>query len=135
IEPGLMDLLKETSKSQTLVIVLHANHPNEIEGECARAIGRLRETGAMLLNQSVLLKGVNDDGEILAELSRKLVACGVLPYYLHQLDRVTGTAHFEAAEARGLALMEELRRKLPGYAVPTYVREIAGEPFKTPISP
>jgi EF-P beta-lysylation protein EpmB len=135
MEAGLLALLREVAEAKTLVVVIHANHPNEIDGECAQAIGRLRETGALLLNQSVLLKGINDDGEVLAGLSRKLLACGAFPYYLHQLDKVTGTAHFETGEGTGLALVEELRRKLPGYAVPRYVREIAGEPYKTPLGP
>lgn len=134
VEPGLLDLFREASEHKTLVIVVHANHPNEIDDACAAALGRLRSAGAMLLNQSVLLKGVNDDAGALADLSRKLMACGTLPYYLHQLDKVTGTAHFETEEAHGLALIESLRRELPGYAVPRYVRETAGVAYKTPLA-
>jgi EF-P beta-lysylation protein EpmB len=134
IEPGLLDLLRATAGKKSLVIVVHANHPAEIDAECARALADLRSAGAMLLNQSVLLAGVNDDADVLADLSRALVRHGVLPYYLHQLDRVSGTAHFEVGEDRGRALIEALRGKLPGYAVPRYVRETPGEPSKTPLS-
>jgi L-lysine 2,3-aminomutase len=84
----------------------------------------------VLLNQSVLLRGVNDDIEALESLSRRLVDLRVMPYYLHQLDRVIGAAHFEVAEERGHALIDELRRRLPGYAVPRYVREVAGAEYK-----
>jgi EF-P beta-lysylation protein EpmB len=134
IEPGLLALLRATAERKSLVIVAHANHPAEIDAECARALQDLRATGAMMLNQSVLLAGVNDDAGVLADLSRVLVRHGVLPYYLHQLDRVSGTAHFEVGEDRGRALIDALRGKLPGYAVPRYVRETAGEPHKTPLS-
>jgi L-lysine 2,3-aminomutase len=116
------------------VVIIHANHARELGPDCDVALAALRGTGALLLNQAVLLRGVNDDAETLAELSRALIARGVLPYYLHQLDRVRGTAHFETDEARGRALIEELRGKLPGYAVPRYVREIAGERSKTPLA-
>ncbi|HEX6986716.1 MAG TPA: KamA family radical SAM protein [Planctomycetaceae bacterium] len=87
----------------------------------------------VVLNQAVLLRGVNDDADVLAELSERLFDLGVLPYYLHQLDRVAGAAHFEVPEAVGRALVDELRRRLPGYLVPKYVRETPGEPGKTPI--
>ena len=80
-----------------------------------------------LLNQAVLLRGVNDDADALAELCERLVDLRVLPYYLHQLDRVAGAAHFEVPEERGRAIVEQLRDRLPGYAVPRYVREMAGQ--------
>ena len=86
-----------------------------------------------MLNQSVLLRGVNDSVEALAGLSERLVNLGVIPYYLHQLDRVAGVAHFEVAEERGRALTEELRTRLPGYAVPQYVREVPGAAHKVPL--
>ena len=133
IEPHLLELLRAAAEKKSLIIVIHANHPNEIDGECLEALAALRSIGALLLNQAVLLKGVNDQVEPLAELSRRLIQYGVLPYYLHQLDRVTGTAHFEVAEKRGRELIEELQALLPGYAVPKYVREIAGEAHKTPL--
>jgi EF-P beta-lysylation protein EpmB len=116
------------------VVVLHANHPNEIDASVARACGVLREAGATLLNQSVLLRGINDDDDALSALSERLFEAGVLPYYLHQLDRVAGAAHFEVTEERALSLMDSLRRRLPGYLVPRLVREIAGAPYKLPVS-
>jgi len=115
------------------VFVLHANHAQEIDASVARACGQLREAGVLLLNQSVLLRGINDGAESLAALSEALIDCGVMPYYLHQLDRVEGTAHFEVEEARALQIMDELRARLPGYLVPRLVREVAGEAFKVPL--
>lgn len=115
------------------VVVLHANHANELDERVDTACARLRDTGASLLNQSVLLRGVNDDAEVLAGLSERLFAAGVLPYYLHQLDRVQGTAHFEVDDIRALALMEALRARLPGYLVPRLVREVGGEASKRPV--
>jgi EF-P beta-lysylation protein EpmB len=115
------------------VVVLHANHPNELDAGVQAACTRLREAGATLLNQSVLLRGVNDDASALAELSERLFACGVLPYYLHQLDRVRGTAHFEVPDAGARELVEALRARLPGYLVPRLVRELPGEGAKTPV--
>lgn len=115
------------------VIVLHTNHANELGGETPEAIAMCRATGIHFLNQSVLLKGVNDSAETLAKLSEKLFDCGVLPYYLHQLDHANGVAHFEVSDEKALQIMEGLRRKLPGYLVPRLVREIAGQPSKTPI--
>ncbi|HEX4148355.1 MAG TPA: EF-P beta-lysylation protein EpmB [Pirellulales bacterium] len=113
------------------VMVVHANHPAEIDRHVAAALRRLVAAGIPVLNQSVLLAGVNDQAHVLAELCERLIDLGVMPYYLHQLDRVSGAAHFEVPEAIGLALMAELRRRLPGYAVPRYVREQPGEPHKT----
>ncbi|MEO6098571.1 MAG: KamA family radical SAM protein [Fibrobacteria bacterium] len=134
VEPGLLALLSSAAAEKSVIVVVHANHGNEIDATCGRALDALRGAGAMLLNQAVLLAGINDDAQVLADLSRALLRHGTLPYYLHQLDRVTGTAHFETAEARGRELIERMREMLPGYAVPRYVRESAGEPFKTPIS-
>lgn len=112
------------------VVVLHANHPNEIDGAVIEACARLRATGAMLLNQSVLLRGINDDVGILAALSEALFECGVLPYYLHQMDRVKGTAHFVVADDGARSLIATLRTRLPGYLVPRLVREVAGAASK-----
>ncbi|HEY1066860.1 MAG TPA: EF-P beta-lysylation protein EpmB [Pirellulales bacterium] len=117
----------------TPVVVVHANHAKELDDEVGAALAELRRAGAMLLNQAVLLRGVNDDVETLAALSERLLELRVVPYYLNQLDRVQGAAHFEVLAAEGLALIEALRRRLPGYAVPRYVQEIAGEPYKTPL--
>jgi EF-P beta-lysylation protein EpmB len=115
------------------VIVLHTNHPNEIDAGVAAACRALREAGATLLNQAVLLRGINDDADVLHALSERLFEAGVLPYYLNQLDRVTGAAHFEVEDAHALALHEALRRRLPGYLVPRLVREVAGDPYKRPL--
>ena len=115
------------------VVVLHANHANELDESVAAACAGLREAGATVLNQSVLLRAVNDSVDALQALSERLFDCGVLPYYLHQLDRVQGTAHFEVTDARALALIEELGTRVPGYLLPRLVREVAGAPAKMPL--
>jgi EF-P beta-lysylation protein EpmB len=115
------------------VVVLHANHPDELDASVGAACSRLREAGATLLNQSVLLRGINDDAGTLADLSERLFAFGVLPYYLHQLDRVRGTAHFEVPDARARELAGMLRMRLPGYLVPLLVREVPGGVAKRPL--
>lgn len=117
----------------TPLMVVHANHPQEIDRSVEVALGRLVDAGIPVLNQAVLLRGINDDVDILTELSARLVNLRVMPYYLHQLDRVRGAAHFEVPIARGQQIIHELRRRLPGYAVPQYVQEIAGEASKTPL--
>lgn len=131
IDQGLLAVL--TGSRLQPVMVLHTNHPQEIDQTAAAAIRRLRSTGVTLFNQSVLLKGVNDSAAILAELSETLFSLGVIPYYLHLLDRVTGTAHFEVAEDQATALMAVLRRRIPGYLAPRLVREQAGAAAKTPV--
>lgn len=108
------------------LIVLHVNHPAEIDAAVAEAIGRLVDAGLPVLNQSVLLAGVNDSADVLAELCERLVDLRVIPYYLHQLDKVAGAAHFEVPEQAGAKLIEQVRARLPGYAVPRYVREVTG---------
>jgi len=115
-------------------MVLHSNHPDELGEEVTLALVRLRRAGVTLLNQSVLLKGVNDRPETLIALSEKLYSCGVLPYYLHLLDRVDGAAHFEVPETEALAIYDALKASLPGYLVPKLVREEAGKPGKTIVS-
>ncbi len=127
----LVDLL--TNTRLTTIMVVHANHPREVVGDCESALKTLVRSGITTFNQSVLLRGINDNVETLAELSERLIDVGVVPYYLHQLDQVQGTAHFEVAESVGIALISELRRRLPGYAVPQYVREDAGAAHKTPL--
>ncbi|GAA5445946.1 L-lysine 2,3-aminomutase [Microbulbifer sp. NBRC 101763] len=115
------------------VLVLHCNHANEIDDEVRNALSCLRAAGVTLLNQAVLLRGINDSCAALEGLSETLFDAGVLPYYLHQLDRVKGAAHFEVSDSRALQIIEELRHRLPGYLVPKLVREIPGVPSKTPI--
>lgn len=116
-----------------VAVVLHANHANEIDADVNAACARLRASGAVLLNQSVLLHGVNDCFDALAELSTRLFAAGVVPYYLHQLDAVAGAAHFAVETVRARELIAELREHLPGYLVPRLVREEPGKPGKTPL--
>ena len=116
-----------------VTIVVHANHANEFDPAVDAAMAALRATGASLLNQAVLLRGVNDSVDALADLCERGHAAGVLPYYLHQLDRVAGAAHFEVPDGEALALHAGLASRLPGYLVPRLVREIAGEPGKTPL--
>lgn len=115
-----------------VALVIHANHGNEIDDEVAGALARLRQTGVHLLNQSVLLQGVNDSVDALATLSERLFEAGVLPYYLHLLDRVQGASHFEVPAIRIAELERSLRARLPGYLMPRWVSEVAGQPFKTP---
>lgn len=117
------------------VVVLHANHAREIDAAVADACARLRAAGATLLNQTVLLRGVNDSADALSELSEALFAAQVLPYYLNLLDPVAGAAHFDVPEAEALRLMEALRGRLPGYLVPRLVREVPGAPSKMPVEP
>lgn len=115
------------------VVVLHANHASEFDAAVDAACAGLRAAGVTLLNQSVLLRNVNDDADALVALSERLFAAGVLPYYLHQLDRVQGAAHFEVDDARAQTLLEQLRGRLPGYLVPKLVREVAGDASKRPL--
>lgn len=121
------------SLPQQKVVVIHANHANELDRTVADACTRLRDAGVMLFNQSVLLRGINDNTDALAGLSERLFACGVVPYYLHQLDRVQGAAHFEVDDARALELVADVRARLPGYLVPRLVREVAGDEAKRPL--
>jgi KamA family protein len=118
------------SLSLPLIIVIHANHAREIDDDVRRALAALRETDATLLNQSVLLAGVNDNVDALVDLSEALFGAGVLPYYLHMLDPVQGAAHFEVPEETAKRLHQELTASLPGYLVPRLVREVPGAPAK-----
>ncbi|HEU4618636.1 MAG TPA: EF-P beta-lysylation protein EpmB [Gammaproteobacteria bacterium] len=131
VDAGLVAILAESRFD--VVVVVHANHANEFDASVAAALGELRAAGATVLNQSVLLAGVNDDADALAELSRRAFASGALPYYLHLLDPVAGAAHYDVDEARARALYGRLLARLPGYLVPRLVREIPGRASKTPI--
>ncbi|PIE83436.1 MAG: EF-P beta-lysylation protein EpmB [Candidatus Contendobacter odensis] len=132
VDGELLTLLMKSRLQK--IIVIHANHPREISAAVSLALSRLSSTGATLLNQSVLLRGVNDCAETLAVLSKVLFTAGVLPYYLHALDRVRGSAHFEVKEKRASAIMEALRQRLPGYLVPRFVREQPDQLSKIPIN-
>ncbi len=129
VTEGLIRLLKNSRLLP--VVVVHCNHARELDEAVAAAFARLVDSGALLLNQSVLLRGINDHAKTLVDLSRRLINLRVTPYYLHQLDRVQGAAHFEVPIDRGKELIREVRRQLPGYAVPRYVVEITGENSKT----
>jgi EF-P beta-lysylation protein EpmB len=125
----LVDMLRDSGL--TPVVVVHANHANELDAHVAEALEKLSSSGIMLLNQAVLLAGVNDSEEAQAALCERLIDLRVLPYYLHQLDRVAGAAHFEVPEVKGRKIIRQLRERLPGYAVPRYVVEVPGAAGKT----
>ena len=108
------------------MIVVHCNHPNEIDNTVLQALKKLRESDAVLMNQSVLLKNVNDHADSLIHLSKKLFSAGVLPYYLHLLDKVQGAAHFDVSEEKANQLLSDLKKQLPGFLVPKLAREVAG---------
>ena len=116
-----------------VAVVIHANHANEFDASVDSALAGLRDAGAHLLNQAVLLRGVNDSVEALTDLGERSFAAGVLPYYLHQLDRVAGAAHFEVPDQEAKALHAALAARTSGYLVPRLVREVAGDPGKRPL--
>ena len=132
VTAGLCEIFANFQKK--LVVVIHSNHPNEFDEDVGKAFSELRSSIDFLLNQSVLLRGVNDDVLTLAKLSEVLMQNGVLPYYLHVLDRVTGTAHFNISSSRALEIYDALRARLPGYLVPRLVKEEPGEKAKTLIT-
>ncbi|MCG6886730.1 MAG: EF-P beta-lysylation protein EpmB [Proteobacteria bacterium] len=131
VDPALVDWLGNCAL-QT-IMVIHVNHANEVSQAVRDALGRLRGCGVSLLNQSVLLRGVNDNLLTLAALSEALFAHGVLPYYLHQLDRVQGAAHFAVSDSEARRLLHALRETLPGYMVPQLVRDQPGQTAKIPL--
>jgi KamA family protein len=118
----------------TPIVVVHLNHANELDQYVAAALAKLANAGIPLLNQAVLLRGVNDTTAAQAALCERLVDHRVLPYYLHQLDRVAGAAHFEVPVETGRQIIAELRERLPGYAVPRFVAEIPAAAGKTILS-
>ncbi len=128
VDAGLLRLLADAPFDKALV--LHANHANELDETVATACRELRAAGLLLLNQSVLLCDVNDSTDALMDLHERLFTLGVLPYYLHLLDRVDGTAHFEVSEERARGLMRALTKLSPGYLVPRLAREVPGDPSK-----
>jgi EF-P beta-lysylation protein EpmB len=131
VNNALCEWLSQTRLAK--VIVLHINHPREIDQNVLQAIKVLRQCDTTLLNQSVLLRGINDTTETLIQLSQALFGAGVLPYYLHQFDPVHGAMHFGVPLAEGQALLEKMRASLPGYLVPKYVQEIPGMAAKYPV--
>lgn len=131
VTPALLHTL-DTCPLQT-ILVIHANHARELDGPARNALAQLARRGVRLFNQSVLLRGVNDSVPALADLSRALFDSGVQPYYLHLLDAVAGAGHFHVPEDEALRLMQDLGAILPGYLLPRLVREIPGQPGKTPV--
>ena len=131
VDAGLLEWLRDLPWPVTVVV--HANHAREFDPGVDAAMACLRAAGATLLNQAVLLRGVNDSVEALADLCERGHAAGVLPYYLHQLDRVAGTAHFEVGDDEARTMHRALAARLPGYLVPRLVREIPGDPGKRPL--
>ncbi len=129
IDDGLIAVLARSRLAR--VVVIHANHPAELDDAVAAAVRRLAGLPAVVLNQAVLLRGVNDSADVQRALAERLVEIGVVPYYLHLLDRVAGAAHFEVPEPEARAIHRALQESLPGYAVPRLVRETPGEPSKT----
>ena len=126
-----LSILKQT-RLQTIFVV-HINHIKELDSDIITALKKIKDIGIPVLSQTVLLKGVNDTAEALTLLFLKLVQEGIIPYYLHQLDQLQGGAHFKVDPLRGIELIKELRNRLPGYAVPTFVKEIPFEKSKTPL--
>ncbi|OGN62118.1 MAG: hypothetical protein A3F40_02825 [Chlamydiae bacterium RIFCSPHIGHO2_12_FULL_27_8] len=125
------EILKKSKKQ--IIFVFHINHQSEIDDHAIELIEKLKSFNFLLFNQAVLLKNVNDNSQILEDLFKKLVKIGIVPYYLHNLDKVEGSSHFEVSKERGKRIMKELLENLPGYMVPRYVEEIPFEKSKTPI--
>lgn len=125
------NLLRALTQTRLLpIVVVHCNHPQEINAAVCAALLKIKRAGITLLNQSVLLRGINDQAESLIKLSRSLFKCGVLPYYLHMLDKVKGAQHFYVTPKRAQQIYAELVKKLPGYLVPKLVKEVVGADAK-----
>ncbi|CAG7857390.1 lysine 2,3-aminomutase [biofilm metagenome] len=128
ITDDLIKLLMNCGKP--VVLVVHSNHVKEINERVVSAVNRIKHTGITLLNQSVLLKGINDNATTLCDLSERLFAVGILPYYLHLLDKASGTGHFDVPEDKAKALISQIQNRLSGYLVPKLVKEVAGAESK-----
>lgn len=131
ITPTFLSILENTTLQP--IFLLHTNHPDEIDSDVAASLKKIQHLGVPILSQTVLLRGINDSLSTLKTLFLKLVSHGIIPYYLHQLDRVTQASHFEVPITDGQALIETLRSHLPGYAIPTYVQEVPMRSHKTPL--
>ena len=132
VSKGLLDAV--CRKNLKTIVVIHCNHANEIDDSVTEALDRMTRRGITLLNQAVLLAGVNDSAAALSALSERLFIAGAMPYYLHLLDKVQGAAHFDVPELRALALLADITATLPGYLVPKLVREVAGAPSKLAVT-
>jgi EF-P beta-lysylation protein EpmB len=127
-------LLEHLAQSRlNIIIVLHINHAQEVDSDVKAACHQLKAVSQALLNQSVLLKGVNDSADALVDLSHQLLSAGILPYYLHLFDPVKGAMHFSLPHQKSQSIMRALHQRLPGYLVPRCVRDVPGQPFKLPI--
>ncbi len=131
IDNSFLQILESSSKQ--IIFIIHCNHPQEIDIDVAASLKRLQKLGIPVLNQAVLLKGVNDNEKTLLDLSETLVQNGIIPYYLHQLDLVEGAAHFAVSDERAQELIQFLQENTSGFAVPRLVREVPGQPSKSPI--
>jgi EF-P beta-lysylation protein EpmB len=131
INETLLNLFKNLDKQ--IWFIIHSNHSLEFDKDVWESLSKIRKLGIPILNQSVLLRGINDNIDTLKKLCEDLVDHGISPYYIHQLDRVQGASHFEVSEERGRQLIQDLRKQLSGYAIPLYVREIPGELSKIPL--
>jgi len=131
IDDSFLKILAKCPKQ--IWFVVHINHPNELDEDLFERLKNVQKLGIPVLCQTVLLKGVNDSEKVLMTLFETLADNGIMAYYLHQLDKVQGAAHFEVEVEKGLHLIEGLRQKLSGYALPKYVAEISGRPSKTPL--
>lgn len=129
INEPFLELLK--NRRYKIYMILHINHPLELDQEVLAAIDKLQKLGILMLNQEVLLKGVNDNFEVQLKLHQKLIDNGIIPYYMHQLDKVEQRAHFDVPISKGLEIIEYLKANLPGYGVSKYVQEIPQKPSKT----
>ena len=129
ITQALLKTLSSTPKK--VIMVIHSNHPNELNDEVSVVLQLLKNAGVTLLNQTVLLRGVNDNADTLVELSHRLFNCSTMPYYLHLLDKVTGAMHFDSTQAHSDNIYQQIQERLPGYLVPKLVREEAGKKHKT----
>lgn len=128
----LCEMLSALNK--TVLMVVHINHPNEIDAHLATALGKLSQAGVRLYNQSVLLRGINDSSETLIKLSKSLFHAGIQPYYLHLMDATLGAMHFAVPKQEAMQIVAEIRASLPGYLVPQLVQEISGQPYKQPLN-
>lgn len=138
VDPGRAEsklIAALTSGTKASWLALHCNHPRELTDDTVAAIGRLAAAGIVLVSQTVLLRGVNDSAATLADLFQRLIAIGVRPFYLHQLDQAPGTSHFRVPIPEGQAIMRELRGRISGIAMPTYILDIPGGFGKVPIGP
>ena len=127
--------MQKLQKYHPLWLSVHANHPRELTSEVRDALGRLANHGVPMGNQSVLLRGVNDDAEVMRALVHKLIRCRVRPYYLYQCDLIQGSSHLRAPVAKGIEIIDSLRGHTSGYAVPQYVIDAPGGGGKVPVNP